>query len=139
MARQPGILARAVEKAVEKQDAAETSVAYKENGAIRPKVRNLICQLGSLGVSTKVISEVISDVTSVFGLGITDEISECSVGRIILEGLVIAKMQIGFKLSLTKGKRQTFGDSVDTYEERQTLLFRAMGQLFGISNTKQTY
>ncbi len=47
---------------------------------------------------------MVKDVGNVLGVYIVDILSHRTVSRIILEGLVAVKMQIGFEIAHTQGK-----------------------------------
>jgi hypothetical protein len=105
--RQPGIRERAVNKAVGTVAAARAQVTMKEKGVIKNEVRDLIRQLAGIGVATQRIDSVIHDVTAAFGLTVTDNVSARSVSRLVLEGLIQAKMQIAFEIEVTTSKQSS--------------------------------
>ncbi|KAH9848418.1 hypothetical protein C2E23DRAFT_739684 [Lenzites betulinus] len=89
--------ARAADKAVRAYAAEqEDSVALdlKTKGVITGPVRDLIRDLVALGLKVSQIKGTISAVAQTAGTPVKGSISEHSVGRIVLEGGVYAKLQI---------------------------------------------
>ncbi|KAJ7429955.1 hypothetical protein B0H11DRAFT_1693266, partial [Mycena galericulata] len=66
--------------------------AYKED--IRALARTLI----SCGCKQGRVGEIIEEVAAVFGINLKSTLSRRTVGRIALEGLVMARIQLGFEL-----------------------------------------
>jgi hypothetical protein len=80
----------------------EVFMKEKRNGnRVKPAVRDLIRWMASRGVTTPVMDELLHKVLKTWNLELQDNISERTISRIILEGLIIAKLQIGYELSLT--------------------------------------
>jgi hypothetical protein len=73
-------------------------------GAIRPETRDVIKKLACQGVSTERISEVIKIVADGLGIQVVGSVSARSVARIMLEGLVEARMQVAHELAETSCK-----------------------------------
>ncbi|KAF8594924.1 hypothetical protein BDV93DRAFT_564910 [Ceratobasidium sp. AG-I] len=71
-----------------------------QHGAIRPIIRDLVRKLiADNHVGTEHISSVITNVTAAFNVVITDTISARSVSRIVLEGLIQAKIQLAYEMN----------------------------------------
>jgi regulator of replication initiation timing len=78
-------------------------VQLKEHGKVKLEIRVLIQQLLSAGLSTTVINKVIHRVAGVFGILVDDNVSERSSGRIGLESLIIAKLQLAVEMAVGQG------------------------------------
>ncbi|KEP45955.1 hypothetical protein V565_228100 [Rhizoctonia solani 123E] len=68
------------------------------SGIIHPEVRNMLRRLTCQGVSTEHASEIINIVAEGLGINIMGSVSARSVARIMLEGLIQARMQVGYDL-----------------------------------------
>ncbi|KDN38969.1 hypothetical protein RSAG8_09126, partial [Rhizoctonia solani AG-8 WAC10335] len=71
----------------------------KHKGIIRPEVRDMIRKLACQGVSTHHVAEVIDIVAEGLGVVVVGSISARSVARIMLEGLIQARIQLAYELS----------------------------------------
>ncbi|KAJ1309800.1 hypothetical protein OPQ81_006565 [Rhizoctonia solani] len=69
-----------------------------QGGVIRPEIRDMLRKLACQGVSTERASRIIDIVADGLGVKVLDKISARSVGRIMLEGLVQACMQLAQEL-----------------------------------------
>ncbi|KAF8594292.1 hypothetical protein BDV93DRAFT_459295 [Ceratobasidium sp. AG-I] len=69
-------------------------------GAIRPEVRDMLRKLACEGVSTERASDIISIIASGSGVEIVGSVSARTVSRVMLEGLVQARMQVAHELNL---------------------------------------
>ncbi|KAK7007140.1 hypothetical protein R3P38DRAFT_2364231, partial [Favolaschia claudopus] len=65
-----------------------------------PEVRNLARLLISCGCKMGKVGGAINAVARIFGLDLPNIISRRTVGRIALEGLLMARMQLGFDPSV---------------------------------------
>jgi hypothetical protein len=101
---QPGVRECAVDKAVGAVVAARAQVTMKKKGVMKNKVRDLFRQLAGIGVATQRVDLVVHNITAAFGLTVTNNISTCSVSRLVLEGLIQAKIQIAFEIEVTTSK-----------------------------------
>lgn len=72
-----------------------------KSGSIRLGIRDLLQQLANESVSTERISTIIGYVLHAFGFTLADSVSARTVSRIVLEGLIQAKVQIGFEVNHT--------------------------------------
>ncbi|KAG8724746.1 hypothetical protein FRC09_014811 [Ceratobasidium sp. 395] len=102
----------ALRKKVERRDRKEDLVAntlvsgrcahaysLKDNGgAIRPEVRNILRELACKGVGTEHALDIIGIIAEGLGITVTGSVSARSIARIMLEGLVQARMQIASEL-----------------------------------------
>ncbi|EUC58491.1 hypothetical protein RSOL_260260 [Rhizoctonia solani AG-3 Rhs1AP] len=78
----------------------ETPQFYlKHKGIIRPEVRDMIRKLACQGVSTHHVTNVIDIVAEGLGVVVVGSISARSVARIMLEGLIQARIQLAYELS----------------------------------------
>jgi hypothetical protein len=66
----------------------------KEKGVIREETRHIVRELVQLGVPMENVSNTLEAVAQGLGVGIKGHISTRSVGRIVLEGGVAAKLQL---------------------------------------------
>ncbi|KAG8729107.1 hypothetical protein FRC11_009489 [Ceratobasidium sp. 423] len=71
-------------------------------GVIRPEVRDMLKNLASEGVSTKSISSIIDIIAQGLGIKVLGSVSTCSIARVMFEGLVEARMQLGYELDQAK-------------------------------------
>ncbi|KAG8705918.1 hypothetical protein FRC09_002694 [Ceratobasidium sp. 395] len=77
----------------------QTYQLKNKSGVIQPEVRDMIRKLVCKGVSTEQILDIINIVAEALGISISGSVSARSVARVMLEGLVQARMQIGHELS----------------------------------------
>lgn len=108
VARFPGHLTRAVEFATDKALAAvrvTTAFHLKEKGVITESACHMIRELVILNVPVNNISSVILVVAEAMGMDVNGSLHKRSVGRIVLEGLVAAKIQIVDEGSRADGNR----------------------------------
>lgn len=107
--RASGVLERSVARVEKKTFTKATTFYLMEKGVFKESVRALVRYLFKIGVPAYRMDEVIQKVCSLVGIKIAGTISRTSVARIIQEGEVSAKLQIGYELSEAKGM---FSDSI---------------------------
>jgi hypothetical protein len=73
-------------------------------GTICPEARLMLRQLACEGIGTEHMLAVINAVSSALGVTVVGSISARSVSRIVLEGLIEAKMQVAFEIDKVKCK-----------------------------------
>jgi hypothetical protein len=107
--RRPAIEQRALQVALTNAQAAEKAVDLKQKGGqVKVPVRNLVRCLASRGVSTIQMNSVIHEVVRAFGFEVKDSISPRTISRIILEGLVAARMQLAVEMGAATSKLFNF-------------------------------
>lgn len=80
-----------------------------KQGSIRPVIRDLVRKLiAENHVGTEHISSIITNVTAAFNIIIVDTISARSVSRIVLEGLIQAKIQLAYEMNRAECMQQSF-------------------------------
>jgi chromosome segregation ATPase len=92
---------KALEKA--KANSLMRTVRLRQKGVYIAKARALVHLLVRNGCSKAKIGVMVRDIGKLFGLTIVDIMSRRTVSRIILEGAVAAKMQLGFEMAHTPG------------------------------------
>ncbi|KAF7358820.1 hypothetical protein MSAN_01221600 [Mycena sanguinolenta] len=73
-------------------------VVLKKGRAYKPEIRDLARVLISCGCKMGKVGGVIEAVARIFGIELQHTLSRRTVGRIALEGLLMARMQLGFEL-----------------------------------------
>jgi hypothetical protein len=74
--------------------AAKKSLQLKDKGVIREETRDIVCNLVQLGVPMETVSSALETVAEGLGVRVQGHVSTRSVGRIVLEGGVAAKLQL---------------------------------------------
>ncbi|KAJ7064012.1 hypothetical protein C8F01DRAFT_955585, partial [Mycena amicta] len=87
-----------------KADKTSLRARMKRGRAYKGEIRELARILIACGCKQGRVGEVVQKVAGTFGIDLEQVLSRRTVGRIALEGLVIARMQLGFELSKTQGK-----------------------------------
>ncbi|SJL16076.1 uncharacterized protein ARMOST_19592 [Armillaria ostoyae] len=108
----PMIRKRAMEK-VEKALARKDKLCAK--GTYGPEARALARILVRSGCSQAKVGAMIREAGKIFGIQYVAEMSRRTVSRAILEGLVAAKMQLGYEMSATR----SFTQSADSTSHRK--------------------
>jgi hypothetical protein len=107
--RRPGMYQRALQVALTGAQAVEKAVNLKQKGGkVKVPVRNLVRCLASRGVSTIQMNTVIHEVVRACGFEVKDSISPRTISRIILEGLVAARMQLAVEMGAATSKLFSF-------------------------------
>ena len=96
--------AAAVRKALRDVSGKGNVAVLKAGGVVTPVAREMIRELSALNVAGTSVNAVIHTVGNWLGYKVEDAVSERTVGRIILEGGVAAKLQIVHEISSTEGK-----------------------------------
>jgi hypothetical protein len=73
----------------------------EKGGWVKPVVRELIRWMASHGIATTVMNKLMHKVLATWNLNLKDHVSKHTISQAILEGLIIAKLQIGYELLLT--------------------------------------
>ena len=97
--RAPAIKAHAVEKAAEKAK----TIHLSENGMFSELSREMVRELVQSGVPVGRIDDAIQAVSTGLGVAVSDSISRRSAARIVLEGGIASKIQIGHEIDNSKG------------------------------------
>ncbi|KAF7296940.1 hypothetical protein MIND_00925800 [Mycena indigotica] len=74
----------------------------KKGRTFKQEIRAMVRMLLSCGCKQDRIGQVVREVAAAFGIQLDWVLSRRTVGRIALEGLVMARMQIGFELKQTQ-------------------------------------
>ncbi|KAF8994259.1 hypothetical protein BDZ89DRAFT_972357, partial [Hymenopellis radicata] len=70
--------------------------------AYKPQIRSLVRTLVSCGCSEGKVGELVKEVAGIFGVTIDKVLSRRTVRRIVLEGLVMARSQLGHEMRHTE-------------------------------------
>jgi len=97
--RAPAIKARAVEKAVENAK----TIRLSESGMFSESSREMVRELVQSGVPIAHVDDAIQAVSAGLGISVQDSISQRSAARIVLEGGIASKIQVGHEISNTNG------------------------------------
>ncbi|KAH7887113.1 hypothetical protein F5I97DRAFT_2073639 [Phlebopus sp. FC_14] len=104
LARAPGKTKRAVKKAVSKAVSKRKEFTLKMDGVITDTTRDLVCDLvAKHNVPVSSVNGTIEAVASAAGLEVKGEVSERSIGRIMLEADVAATVQLADEITRSKG------------------------------------
>ncbi|KAH7890481.1 hypothetical protein F5I97DRAFT_1973003 [Phlebopus sp. FC_14] len=104
LARAPGKTKRAVKKAVSKAVSKRKEFTLKMDGVITDTTRDLVHDLvAKHNVPVSSVNGTIEAVASAAGLEVKGEVSERSVGRIMLEADVAATVQLADEITRSKG------------------------------------
>ncbi|KAJ7589240.1 hypothetical protein C8J56DRAFT_1048873 [Mycena floridula] len=95
----PKIRAKAVAKATEKAKKASVLSRIRAKGTYTTKLRSLVHVLIKNGCSQAKVGTTIQDVMKLFGVDCSGVMSRLTVQRIVMEGLIAAKMQLGFEIA----------------------------------------
>ncbi|KAF8995156.1 hypothetical protein BDZ89DRAFT_1029665 [Hymenopellis radicata] len=74
----------------------------KVKHAYKPSIRALVRTLVSCGCSEGKVGELVKEVAGIFGVTIDKVLTRRTVRRIVLEGLVMARAQLGHEMKLTE-------------------------------------
>ncbi|KAF9020508.1 hypothetical protein BDZ89DRAFT_1138607 [Hymenopellis radicata] len=90
------------ERVLEKAHKAKLLAKMKNKHAFKPQIRTLARTLVSCGCAEGKVGPLIKDVAAIFGVTIKKVMSRRTVRRIILEGLVMANVQLGHEMNATE-------------------------------------
>ncbi|KAI0367582.1 hypothetical protein BV20DRAFT_949876 [Pilatotrama ljubarskyi] len=90
-----------------------TAFHLKENGVISERARHMIRELVKLNVPVNNVSDVILAVAEAMGMDVQGSVHKRSVSRIVLEGLVAAKIQIVSELTHAEAGVTISGDGTN--------------------------
>ncbi|KAJ7060001.1 hypothetical protein C8F01DRAFT_1294284 [Mycena amicta] len=89
------------------KEKATVKARLKKGRAYKHEIRALTRILMSCGCKQGRVGEVVQQVAGAFGINLDQVLSRRTVGRIALEGLVMARMQLGFELKQTQGEHDS--------------------------------
>jgi hypothetical protein len=92
-----------VTKALEKARATPNEHYMKVKGVVQDECREMLRDLQTLNVPVEKLNEVVHIVGRGFGLEIKDNVSICTIGRVMREGGVASEMQIVHEIDTAKG------------------------------------